>query len=87
MDLKTDIMAKMTKEECQKIYDYCINNMSLIYADPQSSWDIFMDDRYYCYSIAKPFSGCGNSLFGKIDYIKKLINERHFKKEFLMIEL
>ena len=27
MDLKTDIMAKMTEEERKKIYDYCINNV------------------------------------------------------------
>ena len=87
MDLKIDIMAKMTEEECQKIHDYCIKNMVLIYSNPASSWDIFMDARKFCYSIAKPFSTCGNSLFGKIDYIKKLINENHFKKEFLMIEL
>ena len=87
MDLKTDIMAKMTEEECQKIYDYCINNMVLVYADPTSSWDIFMDARNFCYSIAKPFSTCGNSCFGGLDYIKKLIDKNHFKKEFLMIEL
>ena len=87
MDLKTDIMARMTMKERNEIYDYCINNMVLVYADPQSSWDIFMDARNFCYSIAKPFSTCGNSCFGGLDYIKKLIDESHFKKEFLKIEL
>lgn len=87
MNLKTDVMAKMTEEECKKIYNYCVKNMVLVYSNPQSSWDIFMDARNFCYSIAKPFSGCGNSLFGGFDYIKKLINEKHFKKEFLKIEL
>ena len=87
MDLKIDIMAKMTEEECQKIYDYCIKNMVLVYSNPSSSWDIFMDARNFCYSIAKPSSTCGNSCFGGLDYIKNLINKNHFKKEFLKIEL
>lgn len=87
MDLKTDIMARMTMKERNEIYDYCINNMILVYADPQSSWDIFMDAKKFCYSIAKPLTTCGNSRFGKIDYIKKLIDKKHFKKEFLKIEL
>ena len=85
MNLKTDVMAKMTEEECKKIYDYCINNMVLVYADPQSSWDIFMNDRQWCFSIAKPFSGAGNSLFGTIDYVQSLIKKNHFKREFLMV--
>ena len=86
MDLKTDIMAKMTEEECQKIHDYCMNNMVLLYSE-DGNWDIFMDDNKRCYSIAKPFSGAGNSNFGTIDYVKELINKNQFKKEFLKIEL
>ena len=87
MDLKTDIMAKMTEEECQEIYNYCINNMVLVYSNPNSSWDIFMDTKNFCYSIAKPFFIFFNSCFGGLDYIKKLINKKHFNKEFLKIEL
>ena len=81
MDLKTDIMAKMTEEECQKIYDYCINNMVLVYADG-GNWDIFMDNDKRCYSIAKPFSGAGNSHFGTIDYVQSLIKKTTSKESF-----
>lgn len=84
MNLKTDVMAKMTEEERQKIYDYCVNNMILVYSDG-GNWDIFMDDNKRCYSIAKPFSGAGNSLFGTIDYVQSLIKKNHFKREFLMV--
>ena len=86
MNLKTDIMAKITEEERQQIYNYCMRNMVLVYSDG-GKWDIFMDNDKRCYSIAKPFSTCGNSCFGGLDYIKKLIDKNHFKKEFLRIEL
>ena len=85
MDLKTDVMAKMTEEERKKIYDYCINNMVLVYSDPQDCWDIFMNDRQWCFSIAKPSTGCGNSCFGSLDYVQSLIKKNHFKREFLMV--
>ena len=87
MDLKTDIMVNVTEAERQKICDYCMNNMVLVYADPQRSWDIFMDDKQWCFSIAKPSTGCGNSYFGSLDYVQSLIKKNRFKKEFLRIEL
>ena len=84
MNLKTDVMAKMTEEERQKIYNYCINNMILVYSDG-SHWDIFMDNDKRCYSIAKPGCGAGNSHFGTIDYVKSLIEKNQFKREFLLV--
>ena len=77
-------MAKMTAEERKQIYNYCMRNMVLVYSDG-GNWDIFMDDRQWCFSIAKPSTGCGNSCFGSLDYVKNLIKENHFKREFLKV--
>ena len=55
--------------------------MVLVYADG-GNWDIFMDNDKRCYSIAKPFSGAGNSHFGTIDYVQSLIKKTTSKESF-----
>lgn len=73
INLKTDIMAEMNEEERTNIYNYCIKNLTFIIK--RDNWAIFQDkNSNWCYSIALPGTGCGNSYFGTIDYVKKLYN-------------
>lgn len=40
--------------------------------------DIYADKNGTLYSIARPMSGCGNSIFGDCDHIKYLIRKGYF---------
>lgn len=52
----------------------------MAFSDPDSNWDIYMNDQGKALSIAKK-SGCESSFFGDRDYIRRLIAIGLFKNE------
>lgn len=50
------------------------------FSDPESNWDIYMNDQGKALSIAKK-SGCESSFYGDRDYIRRLIANDLFKCE------
>lgn len=73
INLKTDIMATLTETERTNIFLWCKKNLKFIY-DTGGNWVVFADDNNICYSIAKPGTGAGNSIFGNISHAKKIFN-------------
>lgn len=43
-----------------------------------NNWDIYADKNGTLYSISRPMSGCGNSIFGDCDHVKHLIRQGYF---------
>lgn len=73
IDLKTDIHAILSDAERVKIFNWCKQNLQFVF-DDGGNWCIFSDAVGLCYSIAKPESGAGNSVFGRLEYAKKIFN-------------
>ena len=46
----------------------------------ESNWNVYYDPKAgFCWSIAKPNSGAGNSTFGKPEHCRRLYHEGHLK--------
>lgn len=43
------------------------------------NWDIYTDGKYM-YSVAKPFTGAGDTQYGDIRHIKRMIKEGHIER-------
>ena len=43
-----------------------------------SNWDIYADEKGTLYSIARPQSGCGSTIFGDKNHVKNLIRQGYF---------
>lgn len=43
-----------------------------------SNWDIYADKKGALYSIARPNSGCGSTIFGDCNHVKNLIRQGYF---------
>lgn len=57
----------------------CIGKLRKI-AHADSNWEYYYNPQGgYCMAVAKPESGAGTSVFGKVSYVRQLVREGRIK--------
>ena len=80
-------MGVFTKYEFQQMKvnrshgEDCIGKLRKV-CNGDSNWDIYWNGSY-CMSIAKENSGASDSVYGKIDHVRKMIREGYISEKHL----